>query len=54
MRKEEKNMLKRFIRYYEPHKKMLTLDMLASLLISVSGQYHRKKLLESFDFEGIG
>ena len=28
-------MLKRFVRYYEPHKKMLVLDMLASLLISV-------------------
>lgn len=33
-------MLKRFIRYYEPHKKMLTLDMLASLLISVIGMVY--------------
>ena len=30
-------MLKRFIHYYKPHYKMLTLDMLASLLISVIG-----------------
>ncbi len=30
-------MLKRFISYYKPHKKMLALDMLASLLISVIG-----------------
>lgn len=30
-------MLKRFIRYYKPHTKMLALDMLASLLISLIG-----------------
>jgi len=30
-------MLKRFIKYYKPHSKMLALDMLASLLISVIG-----------------
>ncbi len=30
-------MLKQFIKYYKPHKKMLVLDMLASLLISVIG-----------------
>ena len=30
-------MLKRFIAYYKPHKLMLTLDMLASLFISVIG-----------------
>lgn len=33
-------MLKRFIHYYAPHKKMLTLDMLASLLISVIGMVY--------------
>ena len=30
-------MLKRFIGYYKPHKKMLVLDMLAALFISVIG-----------------
>ena len=30
-------MLKRFIAYYKPHKKMFILDMIASLLISVIG-----------------
>ena len=30
-------MLKRFLYYYKPHIRMLTLDMLASLLISVIG-----------------
>ena len=33
-------MLKRFISYYGPHKKMLTLDMLAALLISVTGMVY--------------
>ena len=33
-------MLKRFIYYYKPHKKMLALDMLASLLISVIGMVY--------------
>ena len=33
-------MLKRFINYYKPHKKMLALDMLASLLISVIGMVY--------------
>ncbi len=33
-------MLKRFIRYYEPHKRMLALDMLASLLISIIGMVY--------------
>lgn len=33
-------MLKRFIQYYKPHKKMLTLDLLASLLISVIGMVY--------------
>lgn len=31
----EVNMLKRFVSYYKPHLKMFTLDMLASLLISL-------------------
>lgn len=33
-------MLKRFISYYGPHKKMLVLDMLASFLISVIGMVY--------------
>ena len=33
-------MLKRFIGYYKPHKKMLALDMLASLLISLLGMVY--------------
>ena len=33
-------MLKRFMSYYRPHMKMLTLDMLASLLISVIGMVY--------------
>lgn len=33
-------MLKRFLNYYKPHKKMLTLDMLASLMISVIGMVY--------------
>ena len=33
-------MLKRFISYYKPHKKMLTLDMIAALLISVIGMVY--------------
>ena len=33
-------MLKRFIRYYKPYKKMLALDMLASLLISIIGMVY--------------
>jgi len=33
-------MLKRFIHYYKPHKKMLALDMLASLLISLIGMVY--------------
>lgn len=33
-------MLKRFISYYKPHKKMFALDMLASLLISVIGMVY--------------
>ncbi len=33
-------MLKRFISYYKPHKKMLVLDMLAALLISVIGMVY--------------
>ena len=33
-------MLKRFLQYYKPHKKMLTLDLLASLLISLIGMVY--------------
>ena len=33
-------MLKRFLSYYKPHKKMLLLDMLAALLISVIGMVY--------------
>ncbi|MBE6604394.1 MAG: ABC transporter ATP-binding protein [Ruminococcaceae bacterium] len=33
-------MLKRFISYYRPHKKMLALDMLAALLISIIGMVY--------------
>ena len=33
-------MLKRFLHYYKPHKKMLALDLLASLLISVIGMVY--------------
>ena len=33
-------MLKRFIKYYKPHAKMLLLDMLAALLISVIGMVY--------------
>ena len=33
-------MLKRFIAYYKPHKKLLSLDLLASLLISVIGMVY--------------
>ena len=33
-------MLKRFLHYYRPHKKMLLLDLLASLLISVIGMVY--------------
>ena len=33
-------MLKRFIAYYKPHKKLLALDMLAALLISVTGMVY--------------
>ena len=33
-------MLKRFISYYKPHKKMLALDMLAALFISVIGMVY--------------
>jgi ATP-binding cassette subfamily B protein len=33
-------MLKRFISYYKPHRKMLTLDMLASLLIAIIGMVY--------------
>ena len=34
------SLFRRFVRYYKDHKKMLALDMLASLLISVSGMVY--------------
>ena len=30
-------LLKRFVSYYKPHKKLLILDMIAALMISVTG-----------------
>lgn len=33
-------MLKRFVSYYKPHKKMLVLDMLAALMISIIGMVY--------------
>ena len=33
-------MLKRFLSYYKPHKKLLALDMLAALLISLTGMVY--------------
>jgi len=33
-------MLRRFIRYYKPHRKLLALDLLASLLISIIGMVY--------------
>ena len=39
-KKQEKKMLKRFLSYYKPHKKMLALDMLAALMISVIGMVY--------------
>ena len=44
-------MLKRFISYYKPHKKMLALDMLAALLISIIGMVYpivTNKMLNEF------
>ena len=39
-RKKEMKMLKRFISYYKPHRKMLLLDMLAAFFISVIGMVY--------------
>ena len=39
-RKKEMKMLKRFISYYKPHRKMLFLDMLAAFFISVIGMVY--------------
>lgn len=36
----EKNLLKRFISYYRPHRKMLALDLCASFLISATGMVY--------------
>ena len=44
-------MLKRFIRYYKPHKKMLFWDMLAALMISVTGMVYpivTRKMLQEY------
>ena len=44
-------MLKRFIHYYKPHKKMLALDLIASLLISLIGMVYpvvTNKMLNEF------
>lgn len=44
-------MIKRFISYYKPHKKMLVLDMTASLLISLLGMVYpivTNKMLNNF------
>ena len=58
-------MLKRFISYYKPHKKMLTLDMFAALLISLTGmiypvvtnkmlnEYIPKKMYQTIVIAGI-
>ena len=39
-RERKEPVLRRFIRYYKPHKKLLALDLLASLLISVIGMVY--------------
>ena len=44
-------MLKRFISYYKPHKKLLLLDMLAALFIAVIGMVYpivTQKMLEEY------
>ncbi len=44
-------MLKRFLSYYKPHKKMMTLDMLAALMISVTGMVYpvvTNKMLQDY------
>ena len=44
-------MLKRFLSYYKPHKKLLVLDMLAALLISLTGMVYpiiTRKMLNDF------
>ena len=51
IRKRGSNMLKKFISYYKPHKKMLALDMLAALLISLTGMVYpivTNKMLNEF------
>ena len=37
MKKDEKDMLKRFLSYYKPHKKLFAMDMIASLLVALIG-----------------
>lgn len=44
-------MLKRFIHYYKPHKKLLIMDLLASLLISIIGMVYpivTRKMLNTY------
>ena len=44
-------MFKRFLSYYKPHKKMMTLDMLAALMISVTGMIYpvvTNKMLQDY------
>ncbi len=44
-------MLKRFIAYYKPHKLLFTLDMLASLMISLIGMVYpivTRKMLNDY------
>ena len=44
-------MLKRFMAYYKPHLKMFTLDMLASLAISIIGMIYpiiTRKMLNDY------
>ena len=44
-------MLKRFIKYYKPHKKLLILDMVAALLISLFGMIYpivTRKMLNEY------
>ena len=40
MSNKGETMLKRFLSYYKPHKFMFTLDMIASLLVSVIGMFY--------------
>ena len=44
-------LLKRFVSYYKPHKKMLILDLLAALMISITGMVYpilTNKVLDTY------